>query len=555
MAEDGKECCCDPDCMNTAACSSMTGSNQCPTSVDSQGCPDSIQKDCYRNQCLQTRGEPYEVTRDNCVFIECKPSDLTTIGGGQGCTCDDGIRTSCPSNGLDIGGPCCCDADCFNHEQCSQITTTSVTASGCTKMVDANGMIRIECPDQDLADMNCPSSEELQRMKTKCLDNNGNPQLGTDQRGCQFVDCRFNTATSGNASMFTNVVCPQATEIDAVIEKCKASGFEPKIYFDRGCKFVNCAQPSDIYCSEKQDQSVIDALNCPAQGLVLGKDYDDKGCPVYKCLQPGYCRTEIPDEALQKCKEFGGEMVTNADPQGCISFFKCVQRGQGEQSYIAPVTEVPEATKLMQVALGLETLNMKLDELARKTGAIADYYASTGSASDEARFRTVSGMFRGVIEKVNAIKLGIRDNLNSMTTEYLEEVKQDIKYIKDVVLMDIVYVMLSSGEDFESTNETTNLVCDTDECFDKYYRICQPTTFTTNEGFKVQILGVENYSCVMKVTLPEDKAPEGLTLTPPYEMTCTKASYALGFNPDEDISQYCEGNLVDIISETMGEKQ
>jgi hypothetical protein len=191
---------------------------------------------------------------------------------------------------------------------------------------------------------------------------------------------------------------------------------------------------------------------------------------------------------------------------------------------------------------------MKLDELARQADALADYYASVGS-NDEMRFRTVAGMFRGVIDKVNDIRQGIRDNLNDMTTDYLEQVKHDIQYIKDVVLMDIVYVMLSSGDDYELPDDGAELTsCGTDEdCFDDAFRICRPVLFYPDEGITVEIIGVEDDECFMHVTMDEEIAPSGYE--PPYEMTCSKSDYAFGFNPESDISTYCEGNLVDILGE------
>jgi hypothetical protein len=457
------------------------------------------------------------------------------------CECDDGIKTSCPASLDPMGGPCCCDADCFNHEMCSN-SDTSLT-SNCKQIIDEKGIIRIICENQAMPTI-CPSGEDLSTMKAKCIENKGNPIIKIDPRGCEFIDCRFDNYQNG--SMFQNTQCPTDADLNSALEKCKALGFEPKVYFDHGCKFINCAQESDIYCPETLNKTDIENLNCESKGLVLGKDYDSKGCPFYTCFEANYCRTEMPDEAVTKCKEFGGEMTMQKDAQGCISFFKCVQRGQSDQAYIKPVEEVPDATKLMQVALGLDTLVMKLDELARKTSSIADYYASLGS-DEEARFRRVSGMFKGVIEKVNSIKSGIRENLRGMTIEYLEQVKQDIKYIKDVVLMDIVYVMLSSGEDYELNETMPEIICDSDECFNKYFRICQPTKLKLQDGFEITITGLENYSCVAKVTLPEDKAPEIPGISPPYEMTCKKSDYALGFNTKEDVTKYCEGNLVQII--------
>jgi hypothetical protein len=329
---------------------------------------------------------------------------------------------------------------------------------------------------------------------------------------------------------------------------------EPLFYFEHGCKFVKCLEEKEEKVCPRIDKEAIIA-RCQHEGGFIIDDYDEMGCLVLRCKERGYCQEEIPREAVEHCEEEGGEIVSRVDNRGCISYFKCVTRGEEEKSYVKPVVEVPSSTKLLQVALALERLKVELDKLVRNTNGIADYYASVGSP-EERKFRTVAGMFKGVIERVEAIKDRIRNNIDTLTTRDMEEIKHDINYIKDVVLKDIVYVMLSSGEDF--TSDPSEGECTTEQCFERAVRICEPARYYPEgtDGIMIDILGVEGEACILEIEKPDvpTELADELGVTPPYTMTCELTDYAFGLREKSELLEHCEGNLVSVF-EAMEEAE
>ena len=196
---------------------------------------------------------------------------------------------------------------------------------------------------------------------------------------------------------------------------------------------------------------------------------------------------------------------------------------------------------MLSIAFKLEDLKVQFDRLAKKTNDIADYYRSTGS-TDEKRFRRVSDMFSAAKDKVEEIKSKIRDRAGSMGADDALEIRQDINYLKDVMMKDILFVMLSSGDDIEQIKSGAIKQCGTDSaCFDRGFRVCQPLTFASGSAISVEVKGLEGDTCVLHASMP---AESGQT----YEMTCNIQKYSLGISdPDNDIFPYCSGNLVEII--------
>ena len=197
--------------------------------------------------------------------------------------------------------------------------------------------------------------------------------------------------------------------------------------------------------------------------------------------------------------------------------------------------EIPSSTELLSIAFKLEDLKLGLDRLAKKTNDIAEYYKSVGS-SEEKRFRRVSDMFSSAKGKVDDIKTRLRDNVDNINMDRLLEIKQDIKYLKDIVLKDILYVMLSSDDDIEHIKSGSVKDCNADDsCFDRAVRICQPVTFRP-DGMLVELRGLEGRVCMMRVSAGQD------------EMTCKLEKYTLGVSdPEADLFPYCTGNLLQIL--------
>ncbi|MBI4020225.1 MAG: hypothetical protein HY367_02750, partial [Candidatus Aenigmarchaeota archaeon] len=256
---------------------------------------------------------------------------------------------------------------------------------------------------------------------------------------------------------------------------------------------------------------------------------------------------EIPEEAYVRCREQGGEMVVRKDGQGRIVYAKCVLPGNEDDVYVEPAEEVPDTARLLQIAVKLEELKKNLDELARKMDSIADYYESTGS--DEAgRYRRIADMFRTAGMKADEIREKLRSRLGTLTKEDINEIKHDIKYIKAVMLKDILYYMLSSSEDAEKITRRVVEHCTSDGCFDRAFRACITgvTYRQQDNGPLVEIAGLEGDTCVIKASL--ESGPGGTS----YGMTCKVPEYSLGLkNPEKTILPYCSGSMVDLIRKFM----
>jgi len=229
-----------------------------------------------------------------------------------------------------------------------------------------------------------------------------------------------------------------------------------------------------------------------------------------------------------------------------VSYSNCIRKGNAEESLVDDIDEIPDTTELLSIAFKLEELKLEFDKLSAKTNDIAEYYKSTGS-SEEKRFRRVSDMFSSAKDKVDEVKTKLKDRARDIDKDDVLEIKQDLRYLKDVVLKDILFMMLGSGEEIEEIKSGSVKSCGTDEsCFDRGFRVCQPLTFRPDgrEGPVVEVTGLDGDACVMEVKMEAGQGPPG----GPYSMTCKIQKYTLGVsNPETDIFPYCSGNLLDMI--------
>lgn len=352
--------------------------------------------------------------------------------------------------------------------------------------------------------------------------------------------------------------------MERMINQCKETGLKPGVTFEGGCRIVKCsedARPACYYVGDSEKQKI--GNSCASKGLDVVRGVDNHGCAFYRCGESAKsaCHSEVPAEAYKSCDAKGGEMVVKNDVNGCIVFSQCVAPGDETQIYVDPVDEIPETTKLLSLAVKLERLKIELMDLAGESEEIAKYYRSTGSL-DEERYTRVSTMFEAAADKVDEIRAKIRENADTMTKDDLVEIKHDVKYIKEVVLKDILYLMLSDSEDVKETLEASRRVsgkdltaeelesnvksCGTDgSCFDRAIRSCKPVSFQPDgrRGPSVTIKGIEDGVCVLHFIMQSnDMVPPGYTKDTFY-MECGIENYALGVKGPEDIVPYCEGPM------------
>ena len=471
---------------------------------------------------------PAPVCGDNvCDYGEDCPVDCCPVRD----ICPDGVTRPCKL----VDGRCFC-------EPCP-------LPSNCREETDEQGFVHVVCGEPIPPE--CPPVPW--EWEKKCIENGGKPvrKTGPPPGNCLFVDCIFNDIPT---FPITPIECPPPEEVDEVLAKCAKAGQEGVVVYEGGCKIAICGQPERpicppiIYGPKEEDLK----RECFENGLEVIKDFDVRGCPFLRCGEPGKFR-EIPEEARRKCEEMGGEFIEKRDEFGYIVFHECVMPGEHEIR-IEPIKRIPDVAELLEIAFSLESLRIELNELGRKTDSIANYYEGVGSPEAE-RFRRVADMFYSAMGKVDEIKTKLRERLKFITISDLMDIKHDVMYIKDVILKDILYLMLSTGDDVGDITRGDVKDCGRDgECFDRAFRTCKKIKFRPEgEGPIVEIRGLEGDLCVLYAVVPEDEGPPpGMIpgVYPPYEMTCKIPDYSLGVrNPEESIFPYCEGSMVEIMKQ------
>jgi len=481
-------------------------------------------------------------------------------------TCADSSRVMCRQNE---------DGSCF----CEACPIESIP-QGCRQVVDKEkGFVGVVCESRSA----CPATPDIEDVKNRCEQNKGIFSLRKSPDGCEFPDCTFGGVSSSVVPVFNPLQeekkCPAETneQREATRQSCEKLGLHFAISVQGGCKVSKCSQKSQKLGCEplpfEERQGKEDA--CRRQGLNVVKDFDESGCPLIKCGEPAQCPRDVPKEAYQKCGNQGGELVVRRDNQGCITLSQCIVQGDSREADVDPIERMPEPSELLSMAFRMEELKIELDKLAKKTDDIAGYYASTGSP-DEGRYRRVSDMFDAAKDKVDEIKEKLRDAVQrgDVMEDDLIEVKRDVKYIKNVMMKDILYLMLSSSDDvknikesratksgdrFEAVKATDDTNCGSDgSCFDRGFRLCKKLIFYPegSKGPKVEVQGLSGNACIMYVVLPEGEGPPAGTLpgiSPPYDMTCKIEKYTLGVrNPEEDIFPYCEGSMAELTKKFGG---
>lgn len=404
--------------------------------------------------------------------------------------------------------------------------------------------------------------------------------------------------------------CPSENDISASTEKCQSVGGSPSVSFSGNCKVPQCIQGKSNRppCPEDADSSIKQRITqeCQQRGGQTYASFDPQGCTITVCggqgvspggpQQPGQsgpnqpnaqisqggaqqqsqtnfantgiCSKSPPVQAVTNCQQQGGQLVTGTDQNGCITNAQCITRGDITDTYVETVSQVPDTGVLLDVAFSMEQLKMKLDQMSRQTGDIAAYYQSVGS-TDAQKYTRVSQMFLAAKTKVGDIQTELRGRLNGLNTDDITKVKSDVRYVKDVMLKDALYLMLTNdNSDTQSitTQSATsqafgrqpaiqvsgNDCGNNGYCFDQAVRICKPVKFQPDPSAPtITIVGLQGNSCVVEMVLAENQGPPAGAIpgvNPPYTAECKLTDYALGFGirGPQDMSKYCTGSLVEM---------
>jgi len=360
------------------------------------------------------------------------------------------------------------------------------------------------------------SGPERERIEQDCASRNLGTISDFDANGCQFIRCKEKRqiAVSG---VCVNEECQQ---------KCFMSADNTK-----KCLEVFSSMPS---VSQDVIKSLNDYLSLKTQPTNVTMQSLTQQCPK-----------DPPKSMFEDCSNKGGEFVVKRDGDGCIIFTNCVQRGDARDAYVTAdeIQSVPDSSELLSLAFKLEKLKIDFDKLVTLSKDIAAYYRSTGS-SDAERYDRVAGVFESIKGKVDELKSKMRSRLDNMTRDDVAEITHDVKYIKDVMLKDALYLMLSSSDDVKNIVSNKEGDCGTDgNCFNDAVRVCKPIVFNPDgvKGPTLTISGLENGKCIMKV---EQMTPEGKA-----DMTCKLGNYALGIqSAEKDLMPNCEGPLLKYVA-------
>ncbi len=526
---------------------------ECPklTTPPSDYCKDGRTKTIYNDKGCAVGYECEQTSVRKCPeYVMCPDGTKNPCyESGDTCTCKE-CAYHCKKTCRDIGTEKegwydSCTGNLIKFDKCGGDMTA--ISNQCKREIDESGFVKVNCEKK------CPQVPHY--LKEKCLNNGGSIVIRKDFSGCEYAECLFETSST-NATLasiapisiypvqFESRLCPSDEEIKSVLRKCEEVGGKSFINFKNNCKIPKCIHEEERKgCSEITPPTEAIGKECESQGLKVIKDFDSQtGCPVLKCGEKESCYNDVPEKVYSECKEKGGELIVKKNEQGCVVFHDCLTRGDDRNTYVEKVERVPDTSGLLSLALKLDALKIELDKLSKETNAVADYYASIKSPEEE-KYRRVSSMFETAKEKVDEIKSKIKSRIDKMTIDDVVEIKGDVKYIKEVMLKDILYLMLSSGSDAKEITEGLLTDCKDDgNCFERAFRICKKVSFAPDDETQATIDGIEDNKCVMKVTMKGNDIPDGLA-----SMTCKFDNYALGFDDmrnEEDFLSLCDGPLV-----------
>ncbi len=492
-------------------------------------------------------------------------------------------RTQCPSEFKCADGTV---KPCYSKENtCFCEPCETRLSSGCERKVDEFGTASYVCRELP----QCPPLP--MDAINKCLDTGGSVTKKIDPAGCPFAYCDFSGRTEERTpALFGYTQCPAEEEFARAEEKCKTLGLPYFVGFEGGCKIPRCGERPDVCpslraglsadqyeacvakcrdtyggsgsagydacvrsCSSggisagREEETIEEARRmCEAKGWRFYKEFSNNGCPVIRCQPDNYCIKDVPEVAVDKCREVGGEMVVKKDGEsGCINFVNCVHRGDVRNIQVEPPKEKPDTTVLLRIATVLENLKIALKEMKSKIDYVVAYYESAG-LPDAEKYKRVSTMLDTTIRHLDDIKTDLRDRLDTLTLDDLTKLKRDIAYIKEVILKDILYLMLSKSEDVTNIGDGKDCGSD-DSCFEEAFRVCRTATFRPSgeEGLAVEISGLDGGHCLLKVRLK-------VSLIDTKEMTCRIPDYALGISGPEDLLPHCTGDMADKMREFGG---
>lgn len=430
----------------------------------------------------------------------------------------------------------------------------------CKTVKDETGVERIECPKGPVQrPVACPQPLESQALiafTTICVRAKGSVET-VNKEGCAtpFQYCRTGFEDLTLKNPFSKISCQTEADLASAAKTCRVDKGEQPVYrFVGGCKTVKC-EVRETECTHDTETETKTEELCQKNGKVAVKKFDLNGCTYKACAETSsQCDKDAPEATVQECSSKGGEYVINKDENGCIQFADCIQHGVNlDQVTVEPVKAVPDALTILNIVLKLEELKVALDSAAKSAQDIAAYYSQPSDPvkSTEARDKNKAEIFNRVADLLNSAqgevdkaKSKLSEKVDKITIDELTDLKKDLTGLKQSVLKEVLYLLLSKNAASAQANKFTD--CNSDSaCFDTAFRTCSKAAYRPSAiqgaSMQINIEGLNDDSCALTVKMAYQNKD--------FDMKCSIENYGLGLQERDEILSQCKGSMVDKLKE------
>lgn len=259
--------------------------------------------------------------------------------------------------------------------------------------------------------------------------------------------------TSTNETSSTSTNCLRMNNYVTSFDVSEPCDNNCKSYLDEsGCKVIACEnEKPKKYCGNVCVDYSYDTIkeikeNCYSSGGTILVQMDEAGCTDYVCQNSTTteCIThidDIPKEKYITCEENGGKIVSKTDANGFVLHFECVGIPKNENATINK-SILSDSTKLLELALKLETLKLEINKTIDKISILAEYYTNKGDITGAAKFVKATELLKEGVIKIDEVKKLIKDNANNFSEENATQVRETIRKIKEKILNEVLMVLL-----------------------------------------------------------------------------------------------------------------
>ena len=359
---------------------------------------------------------------------------------------------------------------CAKYVDSNSIDTNSIDINSSIESDDDNSS---EQESDDLT--TSPASKERPWVVAfevfgNCSPSDNGCKYYTDEQGCKVKDCadgekEISCPTKISRNTYRNAYwqCQSGVEFNEGGESsCKPVGLW-KNYAEEACKnecsadtnkcgvnsfkvWEECYDGTPTLTSTQSTETVSSLKEeCYANNSNLVAEVDENGTKQYLCKvqNPNACtkKEDLPKEKILDCEGRGGEFATQADESGCLTYVECIGEKIFDSNKKVDSEILNDKIKLLDLAMKLETAKIELLKIAAKVNAIADYYAEQGNP-DANNFYKAANILEAAANKLDEIKDEIKNNIDSLTPEKIESIREYIRDIKEEMLKEALLAML-----------------------------------------------------------------------------------------------------------------